>query len=164
VPIVEHSGALGGYRAHLIRFPMQHVAVATLCNLGAITPSVLNRRIADLLLEPHFSAEPPTETVTGSSGAFGSSGVSALLKELTGSYISDELQATFRITAEGGRLMLQRDEDHEPSVLQRIDPEAFRLRAMTLRFVRAKGGAVEALTVDAGRVTGIRFERQKDDR
>ena len=42
--IVEHAGSLGGYRAHLLRFPDQHASVAVLCNLGSIDPSTLARR------------------------------------------------------------------------------------------------------------------------
>lgn len=33
--IVEHGGSLGGYRAHLLRFPDRHVSVACLCNFGS---------------------------------------------------------------------------------------------------------------------------------
>src|SRR5262245_1155164 len=43
--IVEHGGSLGGYRAHLIRFPAEHASVAALCNLGTIAPAGLARQV-----------------------------------------------------------------------------------------------------------------------
>ena len=36
LPIVEHSGSLGGFRAHIMRMPSQHTSVALLCNAGSI--------------------------------------------------------------------------------------------------------------------------------
>jgi CubicO group peptidase (beta-lactamase class C family) len=55
--IVEHSGADAGYRSHLIRFPGQHFSVAILCNLGAMIPSELTRRVADVYLADDFPEE-----------------------------------------------------------------------------------------------------------
>jgi len=46
LPIVEHGGSFGGYRAHLLRFSDQHATVALLCNLGSINPRALARRVA----------------------------------------------------------------------------------------------------------------------
>lgn len=54
---MEHSGADAGYRSHLIRFPGQHFSVAILCNLGAMIPSELTRRVADVYLADDFPEE-----------------------------------------------------------------------------------------------------------
>ena len=56
LPIVEHSGSLGGYRAHILRFPSQHTSVALLCNASAIAPTTLARRVADVVLRDRFTA------------------------------------------------------------------------------------------------------------
>jgi hypothetical protein len=48
--VVEHGGALGGYRAALTRFPEQRFSVACLCNLGTINPDRLVSQIADIYL------------------------------------------------------------------------------------------------------------------
>ena len=37
LPIVEHSGSLGGYRAHIIRFRSAHTSVAILCNVSNVS-------------------------------------------------------------------------------------------------------------------------------
>ena len=34
-PEVGHSGSTAGYRAHLTRFPQQHLSVAVLCNVAS---------------------------------------------------------------------------------------------------------------------------------
>ena len=34
LPLVEHSGSLGGYRAHILRFRGEHSSVAVLCNVS----------------------------------------------------------------------------------------------------------------------------------
>jgi CubicO group peptidase (beta-lactamase class C family) len=47
---VGHSGADAGYRADVVRFPDQHLAVAALCNLANINPSQLTRRVAEVYL------------------------------------------------------------------------------------------------------------------
>jgi CubicO group peptidase (beta-lactamase class C family) len=48
--VVEHGGALAGYRAQVTRFPDQRFSVACLCNLGTINPGRLAQQIADLYL------------------------------------------------------------------------------------------------------------------
>ena len=34
----EHGGSMMGYKAHLLRFPDQHLSVIETCNLGSINP------------------------------------------------------------------------------------------------------------------------------
>ena len=51
LPIVEHGGALFGYRAELLRFPEQKVSVICLCNISNAVPENLARKVADIYLE-----------------------------------------------------------------------------------------------------------------
>ena len=67
LPIVEHGGSLGGYRAHIMRMPSQHTSVALLCNAGSIVPATLARRVADVVLADKFTV-PPQSTVPAWSG------------------------------------------------------------------------------------------------
>lgn len=185
--VVEHSGSLGGYRAHLIRFPDAHTSVAALCNMGSIAPAGLVRHVADSVLGARFTAPAPSRaaagggrggrggpvpggsvpggsvpggSVTGGSVAQGFSPASAAdLARYAGRYHSDEIDATFTVSVEGGRLQLQRDRDPEPSLLEPADGGAFRFRTMTVQFEGAAGAPASALVVDAGRVRGIRFAR-----
>ena len=59
LPIVEHGGALFGYRTELLRFPQQKFSVITLCNLGTSNPGQLSYQVADLYLAGQVSPEPP---------------------------------------------------------------------------------------------------------
>lgn len=57
-PIVEHGGALFGYRTELLRFPQQKFSVITLCNVGTSNPGHLSYQVADLYLASQLSPEP----------------------------------------------------------------------------------------------------------
>jgi CubicO group peptidase (beta-lactamase class C family) len=46
--VVEPSGSDSGYVADLIRFPPQHLSVATLCNLGSVGVLGLTHRVAEI--------------------------------------------------------------------------------------------------------------------
>jgi hypothetical protein len=169
--IVEHSGGLGGYRAHLIRFPLQHFSIATLCNVGSVTPASLARQAADIAIAAQFPDAKSPQTRAEGSGRVGQSPPPPVtapaptpgsLEELAGTYVSDEIDATFRITVGDGRLLLLRDDDNEPAPLQPAGEGLFKARAMTIQFARGSSGKIDGLVVDAGRVRGIRFERRKD--
>jgi len=57
LPIVEHGGALFGYRTELLRFPEQKVSVITLCNVGTSSPRSLANQVADIYLDGQFPAD-----------------------------------------------------------------------------------------------------------
>jgi CubicO group peptidase (beta-lactamase class C family) len=58
-PIVEHGGALFGYRTELLRFPQQKFSVITLCNLGTSNPRRLANQVADLYLDAQLAPDAP---------------------------------------------------------------------------------------------------------
>ncbi len=53
---VSHGGAWGGYRAMLMRFPTERLAVLTLCNVGDANTTRLATGAADALLSPYHQA------------------------------------------------------------------------------------------------------------
>jgi len=167
LPIVEHGGSLGGYRAHILRFPSQHASVALLCNASAIAPSGLARRVADIVLSDTLAA--PAPAAAGAAGRGGGAGdtpppatmpAGTSLADYAGTYEGAEIDGTFTVTADGLKLMLKRESDAEPAVLQQGPaPDQFRARGLVIRFQRDASKKVIALTVDAGRVRDIRFTR-----
>ena len=167
-PLIEHGGSLGGYRAHLLRLPKQHVSVAILCNLGSIAPGNQARQVADVILNNAFTEPAPSTrnaAGTGGPGPSGSqptrtNGDAHAAADLAGSYYSGEVDATFTVAHKDGRLTLQRDGDAEATVLQLVSPDEYRFRGMTIRFMRDSARKVEALVVDAGRVRDIQFDRR----
>jgi len=56
---VRHGGALGGYRAELVRFPEQRFSVICLSNLSSFNPSGLCNQVADIYLADKLEAEEP---------------------------------------------------------------------------------------------------------
>jgi CubicO group peptidase (beta-lactamase class C family) len=163
LPIVEHGGSLGGYRAHLLRVPSAHMSVALLCNSGSIAPAGLARRVADAVLESRFTG--PVPAVPAAAGGRAAPpverAVERTLEEYVGEYYSQEIDATFTVFVDGSRLMLRRDADARPAELQPTGEDTFRGWGMTIRFAGSSGRKnVTALVVDAGRVRGIRFDRR----
>jgi CubicO group peptidase (beta-lactamase class C family) len=68
---VSHGGSWAGYRAELLRFPEQELAVACLCNLGAANPTELARKVAEVYLESQMTpreSPPPAAFLTLSQG------------------------------------------------------------------------------------------------
>ena len=66
LPIVEHGGSYGGYRASLMRFPEQRFSVACLCNAGnagLTRPRRLARKVADIYLAKELKEPADEETV-----------------------------------------------------------------------------------------------------
>ncbi|HLJ88941.1 MAG TPA: serine hydrolase domain-containing protein [Candidatus Angelobacter sp.] len=55
LPVVEHDGALFGYRAELLRFPEQRFSVMALCNLSSAAPADLAHKIAEVYLQENFA-------------------------------------------------------------------------------------------------------------
>lgn len=166
---VDHGGSLGGYRAHLIRFPEQHFSVACLCNMASITPNTLVRQVAEVYLGSALAPQVASgrggrgNAAAGGAGGRGTPAGATLtaeqLRAFAGSYYSDELDATYVVSVADGRLTLKRGMG-SPIVMTASDIDEFRFGANTVRFVRGSAGRVEALAVDAGRVLDIRFARQ----
>lgn len=66
LPVVEHSGALDGYRTEILRFPNQRFSVITLCNVANANVTTLARDVAGIYLKEAWHAEEGTAaTSTG---------------------------------------------------------------------------------------------------
>jgi CubicO group peptidase (beta-lactamase class C family) len=173
--LVEHGGSLGGYRAHLMRFPDERTSVACLCNFGTSNPGTRARRVADEVLRDRFqqpfdSLAPaqgrpvPASTAANLTGGRANAAAVKLtadqLREYVGRYDSDEVDTTFVFDLEGGDLRLKRDRDASPIVLRALASDRFAFRSMVIRFLR-DNGRIMGLVVDAGRVVDIRFTRRR---
>jgi hypothetical protein len=98
---VGHAGADAGYRADMIRFPEHHFSVATLCNLGSIDPSKLNRRIADIYLATVF---PPANDPEGNAAPF--QPAPDRLAAMAGVYVdADDGDRVLRLQFKDGKLL-----------------------------------------------------------
>jgi len=98
LPIVEHGGALFGYRTSILRFPQQKFSVICLCNLATANPDRLTKSVADIYLEGQLAPEPKAEKAAA--------GTQLDPKALAGSYREAESHSVYNVTADGGDLVL----------------------------------------------------------
>ena len=162
----EHGGSLMGYKAHILRFPDQRFSVIETCNLGTIEPGPIARQIAEMYIgdrmtQPAVAAaarRPRSSPTTASLDA-------AEASRLAGDYYSDELDVTYRLVPVDGGLVLRRP--NSPSAkLQAAGPDTYLAAGdampsqLALHFDRTGNAPPQSFTVEAGRVTNIRFRRR----
>ncbi len=157
LPIVEHGGSTGGYRAEILRFPGAHTTVTALCNYNTARPDAIARRVADVALGATFTKPvPPARAQQAGSAQRPSVAMAPTdLARIAGTYYSPELDAQYRIELAGDSLRL-RVRDHSPITLRPVGRDALVAEVGTLRFVGAPGSG---FILDAGRIQGIVFER-----
>jgi CubicO group peptidase (beta-lactamase class C family) len=162
LPLVEHSGSSGGYRTIISRFPAQHTSVVALCNSSDVDATMLSHRVADIVLETKFTQPVPApRTVAADGESTGTPSTSgANLRAFTGRFYSQEVDATYELTVDGGTLVVKRPRG-EVEKLQMVDARTFRGGGLTYRFAPNAGGAVPSFTVDVARVRGLSFVRTK---
>ena len=157
---VSHGGSWAGYRAELLRFPDQHLSVACLCNLARTNPSLLARRVAEVYLGDQMTVADAS--VTGAArrtpAAVASSWTptAAELTRYAGRYDSPELETSYVLSVENGKLMLHRRRS-APVALTPTTTDTFTAEGITYRFVRDKG-RITGFLVDAGRTRNLRFD------
>ena len=136
---VSHSGSHRGFRTYLARFPDDDLAVVVLSNLEAFNPAEMALKVADLYL-----TDPPER-----------------LAEFTGTYHSEELDATYRLSLEKGRLVA-RHRRYEPIALTPSDTDAFSSDSWflsTLAFSRTDG-QITGFRASNSRTQKVWFEKR----
>jgi hypothetical protein len=146
-----------------------------LCNLGAINPSQLARRAADVYLAGVFKEGVPAARAAAPAAGRGPRADAAKyspgqLEEFEGRYDSEELDTVYTVfvesrtavegAAQTGNLAFRAGNERNATLLNAGPQDQFAAGGTTLRFLRGTGARVDALIVDAGRVRGIRFERR----
>jgi CubicO group peptidase (beta-lactamase class C family) len=162
--VVRHGGALMGFRADMVRYPAERFTVITLCNHGAIDPSALADRVADLYLghrlRPVGAESGTAQGATPRTAPPADRPAAGGLEGVDGTYRSAELEADWRLTSRDGVLHVARRATPE-GVARPAGADAYALGGqVVLRLERDAAGTVTGFTVDAGRVRNIRFERQ----
>ncbi len=104
---VAHGGAWAGYRAELLRFPSEHVSVATLCNVARSNPSGLARRVADVYLADRFPAAAPAPAVSARPDTRSAPVPQATLRGVAGTYRDPGNGGVAHVTMENEALHLQ---------------------------------------------------------
>ena len=121
MPVVEHSGSLGGYRAHIIRFRPAHTSVAILCNVSNVATGAVVRRVADAVLAGRFEQPvppPPPPAPSVMPSGLGSLYEGDELAAFAGEYYSDELESTYQVSGDGRTLKLRRGAQRQALTLR----------------------------------------------
>ncbi len=163
MPIVEHSGSLGGFRAHIIRFRPAHTSVAILCNVSNVSTGPVVRRVADAVLSGRFVPPPPPPPPPRPIGApLGPPhAYSPLdLQAFAGDYYSEELDSVYRVSVDGTNLKLRRGVRRQVFTLVAGRTDEFDLPGSIIRFRRGPDGVVTGLVVDADRTRGLAFVKR----
>jgi CubicO group peptidase (beta-lactamase class C family) len=82
--VVSHGGSWAGYRGHFLRFPDQHLAVATFCNLTTSGPDSLARKVAGIYLADRMQPDSAAAWTVALAGASRADVPAANLRSLTG--------------------------------------------------------------------------------
>jgi CubicO group peptidase (beta-lactamase class C family) len=84
------------------------------------------------------------------------------LAEFVGSYTSDEVQTTYRIVSENGKLFLRHEnefKDYPRNPLEPTTSDSFFVQGLNIHFVR-DGKRISSFVLNAGRVKNIKFVRK----
>lgn len=169
--IIEHSGSLGGYRTHYLRFPGQQFSVVILSNVSTFDPSDKARKIAALYLKKDMRSQEEfiekhgvTSRKTAEENVPTEESAPATLTEseqieYSGSYYSEELDCVYRILAEGNQLKIRIR--YSPEIeIESSGKDEFAGPSINIRFVRSLQGKVTSFTADSGGVKNIIFVKQ----
>ena len=168
--IIEHSGSLGGYRAHYLRCPEQKFSVVILSNLSSFDPKLKTREIADIYLADDLQGRVKagrTEVASRPDGektdpAERSESVlldSSEQAEFSGKYYSGELGCVYQVRA--GKETLKVKVGHKPEILLKsMGKGVFSSPFLTIRFSFLHPGEPVSFSADSGGARGIRFIKQ----
>lgn len=113
LPIVEHDGALYGYRTGILRFPEQRFSVVCLCNLSSAGVANLSRKVADIYLQKDLKTEVNAPQAASTTTLPDPS-------KFAGKYLDPRKHFAYTFTASGGNLMAW------GANLRRIGPDQFK--------------------------------------
>src|SRR5205814_107600 len=135
--VVSHGGSWAGYRGHFLRFPDQHFAVSTLCNLTTSGPDSLARRVAGIYLADRMQPDSATMWTLALAGAPRSEVPATNFRSLVGVWRNVERGEVRRTRLVGDSLMALGAGERT-----RIVPiEGGRFRAGSGTELRFEGGA-----------------------
>lgn len=158
LPEVAHSGSTAGYRAHLTRFPQQHLSVAVLCNSSNANATQYATSVADMYLADSIKAMTPSSSNRPRRQPPTYEADPKDLASYVGPYYSDEAEVTYDVAMDGGALVIKR----RPDTVIRLRPTArdeFQGQGGSFKFIRGANGVVHELSLRGSRVFDLRFKR-----
>ncbi len=162
---VSHAGALGGFKACMVRFPEQSFSVICLSNLSSFDPTKLSFQVADIYLANTFKEEKkqalkekfinlPEEKPKEKWAP-----PQKQLEEYQGEYFSEELQVTFKLASKEGKLYFVHRNGSRAPLLPTLK-DSFVGMDLSIQFIRDSEKKISAFALNAGRVKNLRFNRK----
>lgn len=168
---ISHSGAYGGFRTAMLRFPDQHLSVITLCNVSTASPTLAEQVAAVYLggvmkaqdvatLDPAAPWPSGTSFRSGTEASIEARRRADELASAAGTYYSSDLQLTATLSARDGALVLHR-RGADDMRFTAVSGDLFSTRDQVLMLLqRNEKGGVRGFTLSLGRVRDLPFERQ----
>jgi CubicO group peptidase (beta-lactamase class C family) len=136
LPIVEHSGALYGYRTNILRFPEQRFTVLCLCNLSNANTAALSRQVAEVYLANSLKSEADAPDADGASALPDPS-------RFAGKYLDPGNHFVYTFSSSAGELMAW------GAKLRRVGPNQFHdLGTGIITFSERSGNMTAKLAMD----------------
>jgi CubicO group peptidase (beta-lactamase class C family) len=165
---VSHGGGFLGFRTQMLRFPEQRFSVICLCNLGTINPTSLAYKVADLYLANQFkaaTADTPALPASLPKQVEPATLTEAQLAEYSGEYYCDELDVTYRLALDDGKLRVKVKNSSRGFLVPHlflVPPLRDELRLLNIRYVftRDHEGRITGFTLNSGRVQNLRFDKK----
>lgn len=172
---IRHTGSSWGSRSVLMRFEEPGVAIAIACNDGLADALALAYRVADHILAGELAPGGGDEAAKDEGDSEAQAPVPVPLKagrleEYTGTFISTELDAIYRLDLVERKLFV-RIEQEAPLELVPIGDDRFGFSfgdqaysgvvTANLDFRRDAGGAIGGFELGSGTEQGIVFERRR---
>ncbi len=157
---LSHSGATGGYRAHLLSFPERDAAVSVLCNGASLNATQIAETLADSLVGPRVRRPAPVgsgrpERVTAAQEAGTLSAESA--RATAGWYASAEVGGEpFEVSWDNDALILRQ----APALRLRLLPRAdgrFVAGGRVVWFDRDPAGRATVMHIGQDRAWDVAF-------
>jgi hypothetical protein len=161
---VGHNGSRAGFRSAMLRFPAERFTVICLCNTAGANPGKLARDVAEIYLAGKLSGPPPAaepdEEAAPPPRAARVAIAAEQLRAFAGEYHSRELDATYRLAAGTGGLIVYRRRGVPPGLWLPAGKDSFRLGGATMVFRRNAQGRPAGFTIGMARAGGIVFARR----
>lgn len=137
--VISHGGSWAGYRGHFLRFPDEHYAVATFCNLTTSGPDSLARKVAGIYLGDRMQPDSAAMWSAALSAAPAVTPSSTSLATYAGTWRNVERGEVRRTKLVGDTLVFF-DPDRNP--LTPLGDAQFRMNgSMAIRFDGTGGAA-----------------------
>ena len=160
---VSHGGALASYRSYLLRFPEQKLSVIILGNVTPIPINELSYGIADVLLEKQLTPLSPADKMTNTANPLNEEQNDFPvdnINQYAGAFYSEELDVTYIFTSKDSQLYCSIKSKH-PLALHARSQDLFLMDDGTeLKFERNRKNKISGFSVNAGRVTDLKFRRK----